>query len=345
MVEPRVALLFALMLVGLVIWLFRPEHGRWWRWQRAQRTTVRVLQEDALKHIYHEQQHGRRVTPESLAGALHIHLSEAAGLLVRLEASHLVETRDSQIRLLPDGQAYALHVIRAHRLWERYLADETGFGAAEWHEQAEQQEHYLTAAAADALSAQLHYPTHDPHGDPIPSPTGNLQPEPGQPLTTLPGGSRARIVHLEDEPRPVYAQLVAEGLYPGLELHLLQVAPQRVRFWADGDEHVLAPIIAANIAVTPLAAARTEEVETGERLSRLKPGERGRVAGISPGCRGSERRRLIDLGFLPGTEVAVGLVSPAGDPRAYRVRETLIALRQDQADLIRVAPLEETHEP
>ncbi|MEW5988067.1 MAG: FeoA domain-containing protein [Chloroflexota bacterium] len=340
LIEPLLALLLLSVLIGLGVWLFRPDDGRWWRWQRAHQVTARVLQEDALKHLYHSQQHGRQLTLASLAGTLPIRLNEAAALLTRLEANHLIETAGGVIRLLPEGQAYALHVIRAHRLWERYLADETGFGAAEWHEQAERQEHHLTAAAADALSAQLNYPTHDPHGDPIPSPTGALQPEQGQPLTALPGGSRARIVHLEDEPRPVYAQLVAEGLYPGLELQMLQVTPQRVRFWANGDEHLLAPVIASNISVVPVTTTVREEVKASERLSTLKPGESGRVRGISWGCRRSDRRRLIDLGFLPGTEVTVALVSPAGEPRAYRVRDTLIALRREQADMIHVAPLE-----
>jgi ferrous iron transport protein A len=49
---------------------------------------------------------------------------------------------------------------------------------------------------------------------------------------------------------------------------------------------------------------------------------------------GDQRRRLMDLGLLPGTVVTVAMKSPLGDPTAYRIREALIALRKDQARLI-----------
>jgi DtxR family Mn-dependent transcriptional regulator len=75
-----------------------------------------------------------------------------------------------------------------------------------------------------------------------------------------------------------------------------------------------------------------------EFLADLQPGQHGRVLGLTPACRGAERRRLLDLGFVPGTDVAVEMVSPGRDPTAYRVRGTLIALRREQAGLIRIAP-------
>ena len=76
-----------------------------------------------------------------------------------------------------------------------------------------------------------------------------------------------------------------------------------------------------------------------EYLSGLKIGQRGQVLGLSPACRGPERRRLLDLGFVPGTEVVAEMQSPGGDPTGYRVRGTLIALRTEQAGLIRVSSL------
>jgi Fe2+ transport system protein FeoA len=66
------------------------------------------------------------------------------------------------------------------------------------------------------------------------------------------------------------------------------------------------------------------------------------VTEISPLSRGVERRRLLDLGIIPGTEIGVELVNPGGDPTAYRIRGTVIALRSSQARLIRVSPLENT---
>ena len=72
------------------------------------------------------------------------------------------------------------------------------------------------------------------------------------------------------------------------------------------------------------------------RLSELALGETAEVVAISRASRGAERRRFFDLGILPGAAVSVELISPGGDPTAYRVRDALIALRRDQADMILV---------
>jgi DtxR family transcriptional regulator, Mn-dependent transcriptional regulator len=61
------------------------------------------------------------------------------------------------------------------------------------------------------------------------------------------------------------------------------------------------------------------------------------VIGLSASCRGAERRRLLDLGFVPGSVVEARFASPAGDPTAYEVRGALVALRRDQACHVRIA--------
>jgi DtxR family Mn-dependent transcriptional regulator len=72
-------------------------------------------------------------------------------------------------------------------------------------------------------------------------------------------------------------------------------------------------------------------------LSTLKLGEQATVTGISPACRGLERRRFMDLGILPGTQIEVDLSSPSGDPMAYRIRGALVALRYEQANMINIS--------
>jgi DtxR family Mn-dependent transcriptional regulator len=88
--------------------------------------------------------------------------------------------------------------------------------------------------------------------------------------------------------------------------------------------------------VEPLTKEKAAEAPIGEPLSALQPGDSGRVVTISRRCRGAERRRLLDLGVLPGTVIQAELRSPNGDPTAYRVRDALIALRAEQAELIRI---------
>lgn len=340
--NPAVLLLMGTAVLAAAALFLWPEKGIWSRWQQARQLTDRARREDALKHIYKYEQKGRRATVESIAGALNVSTNDVAELLSNMQADHLLHIHSDNITLTADGLESALHIIRAHRLWERYLAEQTGFSEAEWHSQAERYEHQLTPEAADALSARLGHPTHDPHGDPIPSAEGTYVHHHGQPLNELPPDQPARIVHLEDEPEVVYAQLVAEGLHPGQTVRLIESNSTRIRFWANGDEHLLAPIVARNISVLPLPVVVGEpetavpQPEHGTRLSELPLGATAEVIRISPNCRGAERRRFMDLGLLPGTAVTAEMRSPSGEPTAYRIRDAIIALRSNQANHIYV---------
>jgi DtxR family Mn-dependent transcriptional regulator len=338
MSESLLPLLIAVIIFAAVWLALRPERGLFWRWQRAQKISIKVLQEDALKHIHQCEIHGDKPTLKSLAGALNTSYDEITKVLNTLEAHELLQFDGTDFQLTPAGRDYALRIIRAHRLYERYLADETGYEETDWHDRAERFEHTLTTDQANALAARLGNPTHDPHGDPIPSASGHMVYPDRTALTSMEINQPARIVHLEDEPEVVYAQLVAEGLHVGQEVRLVESSPQRVRFWAGGDEHILAPVVAANIAVTPLPEVPRDEDMPGAPLSSLQPGQTSRVIRLSQRIRGAERRRLMDLGVLPGTEVAHEMSSMAGDPTAYRIRDAVIAFRKSQADLIYINP-------
>jgi DtxR family Mn-dependent transcriptional regulator len=341
MPDPGITLLWTAILAGIAVLLFRPGKGIYHRLRKARQMTGRVLTEDALKHIHHCEMDSHFATAESLAGALNISVSTAMDILIKMEASGLLRRQTGIIQLTPSGRDYALRIIRAHRLWERYLADETGYREEDWHNQAEQYEHTLSPEEIEALAAQLGNPTHDPHGDPIPTASGDYVSHGGKPLSSIPIDRAARIVHIEDEPAAVYAQLVAEGLYPGMNLRVMEITPQSVRFWAHGDEHVLAPVLADNISVVLESQPVDIDSPGGKKLSVLEPGQSGIVKRLSPAMRGLERRRMMDLGIIPGTEIKVEMASPVGDPTAYRIRGALIALRREQADLIYISPQEE----
>jgi DtxR family Mn-dependent transcriptional regulator len=276
-------------------------------------------------------------TLQSLSGALELTGNRAAALLERLEQLELVEADADRFILTPDGRTYALRVIRIHRLWESYFSERTGLDASQWHAEAEVREHRTTPEEAEQLAARIGFPRYDPHGDPIPTPEGEIAPRRGRPVTELSVGQVAEIVHVEDEPAAVYAQLVAEGLQPGSRVRVLEITPSRMRLESDGEEHVLAPVVAANLSA--FEVERAERATTSmQRLSALEPGEQARVTGFSANCLGPERRRMLDLGIVPGTEVVAEMRSPAGDPTAYRIRGALVALRRAQADLIQVEP-------
>lgn len=338
---PGLVIILSAALLGLLfLW---PQSGLIGRRRQMRELAARVLREDALKQIHKSEMNGRRPTLQGIAGTLHIHPDRAADLLTDMERRGLATFASGELRLTPSGREAALHIIRAHRLWESYLSEKTGVAESEWHRQAEDREHHLTPKQVNELAAQLGHPTHDPHGDAIPGAGSALPADTGQPLNMVAAGESGSITHVEDEPAVIYAQILAEGLRPGMKVRVLEKSPQSIRFWADGDEHVLAPILANNIEVVAIPAFEIDEEP--ELLSNLKPGEKARVLELSRACRGAERRRLMDLGFVPGTEVEVEMISPTGDPTAYRVRGAVIALRWEQAALVRVTALMSTPSP
>jgi DtxR family Mn-dependent transcriptional regulator len=324
------ALLWGVLGVVLTVLLLAPRVGLLAGWRRRIVQRGREQAENALKHLLSQAMSGQAATLASLQGALRTSDRSLLTLLERLEREQLVRTEGDRLRLTPEGERLAVHIVRAHRLWELYLTDELGMPVGQVHAQAERAEHYLSPAQVDRLSAAMGHPETDPHGDPIPNRDGELRAQAGTPLSAWPVGEPARIVHLEDEPPLAFAQLAALGLRPEQIVRVLETSATRVVLSDGENEHVLAPMLAGNVHVVP--AAREElAARSIRRLSDLAAGQLGEVVALDPGLRGFMRRRLLDLGFTPGARVRADLTTFAGDPRAYRVRGTTIALRRDQS--------------
>jgi len=341
MIDPLIALLIGTGVIVVSVLVFWPQTGLIWRIQERRELTEKVLIEDTLKYIFKCERNQKSATLESLAGVLSTSLGRTSEILAITQARGMLEMSANRFSLTPAGRNTAIQIVRAHRLWERYLADSTGYQEADWHQQAERLEHKLTLEETERLATRLGNPTHDPHGDPIPSAKGELVSHGGLPLSDLPIQTLARIVHIEDEPGLIYAQIVAEDLHPHMVVEVDEITSDRIRFWSEDQEHVLAPIVAANISVVELVEDVRDQDIPGVPLDTLLVGEKGAVTAISPLSRGVERRRLFDLGIIPGTVVGVEMVNPGGDPTAYRIRGSVIALRSSQARLIKVNPISE----
>jgi len=334
-IDPIAALAAFGLFVLVVAVLFWPRYGLVALARRLVGQTDRVRLEDALKHLYGAEASGQGASVESVAGALGVTRARAFRLLSRLEAKELARSDGSGFPLTDAGRDYALRVVRAHRLWERYLADRTGVAPRDWHTEAERKEHELTARDAESLAERMGHPMYDPHGDPIPTAEGEVPHQPGRALSSMTAGESGTIIHLEDEPPEAFDQLVAAGLTPGLPIEVVETTPTTVRFIAGAMRHELAPVIAANVTVAA-APAGQEPAAWTLTLAALEVGERGRVLGISPACQGAQRRRLLDLGVVPGTVIEAEMASASGDPIAYRIRGAMIALRRSQAEWIHV---------
>jgi len=295
--------------------------------------------EDALKHLFKCEYRGQTPSLVSVAGALESGQSTAAETLERLRDAGLVQPTDT-MQLTAEGRAYALRIIRTHRLWERYLADRTGVAPGEWHERAEHQEHFLSEAEVDRLDARLGRPRYDPHGDPIPTSSGELVLPSGRLLASLDPGDEAVITHLEDEPRELYDRLLEAGLSPRMRVKMVEPVPGGVRIATNGRALELDAMAAANVTVE-LRPALASPDPTSQTLDDVPEGGSAIVRGVSPSCTGVQRRRLLDLGLVPGTRIVAEMASPTGDPTAYRIRGALIALRRDQQRWIRVSDIRE----
>ncbi len=324
----------------LVLLLALPRYGLWARWRRWRAAQQRILVEDALKNILeYTLDRGAPPTLEALAGMLGLSLTQAQALVDLLQQKGFVRWQDHGLHLTPAGRDWAVHVLRAHRLWERYLRDHAGLPLDQVHATAHRLEHRLSPEQAQHFYAALGYPATDPHGDPIPLAEGEVPPRRGEPLSAWPPGQRGRIVHLEDEPAVAYQQLLACGLQIGQVVQVLERTPTRVVLLReDGEECVLAPSVAANVHLAPAGEHERRMPPDVIPLSQLPDGAEAEVVTIDPAVQGLSRRRLLDLGFTPGARVRVYLRAMFGDPRAYELRGTRIALREEQAAHIWVRP-------
>lgn len=301
------------------------------------RMTKRTRLEDALKYAHECESNDRPVTNSSLAKALQISPAKTAELAAHMTRTGLIFLRDSRILLTKEGKQYALQIIRAHRLWERYLADETGTEPQEWHTQAEEHEHLLSPEETDALSDRLGNPRFDPHGDPIPTADGELFQEKLMTLTQLGVGERAIVRHMEDEPEEVYGQLVALGVRLGMELRLKDKSGGNYIVETGGHEIKLNREAALNVSIEPVTVLKGgTNGDSPESLADLQDGEKATVMHISPACRGFERRRLMDLGILPGTSIKFYRNGLTGGLTAFHVRGTVLALRSEQTQMISI---------
>jgi DtxR family Mn-dependent transcriptional regulator len=326
--------LIAIAAMALVALWYLPGMGRA-RWRRARERRHRALVEDALKCVHAAELRGALATPESLAGRLRLRVTPTLDLVAEMEARGLIRTTRAGLVLTSRGQEIAVRVVRAHRLLERYLADELRMPMAAIHSAADRREHAITPEEVAILDARLGYPAHDPHGDPIPKADGHLASVEAWPLNEHPIGRPAVIRHLEDEPPELFRKLVAAGLEPGMRIEVIDATPHELVIWNGEREHALSPVAAGNVFVAPLPEPAAAVV----RLTALQVGSQGRVVALR--SRGLARRRLLDLGVTPGAIIERAFTSPFGEPTAYRIRGALIALRPEQADEIEIEPVKD----
>ena len=331
--NPITALLIFFGISLLLFFVFRPKKGIYFLLKNMYHQEDKMIIEDILKFLYHNQTSNKHITTNHLTSTLEFSNDTIVESLKTMLANELISLEQDCYNLTTAGSEYALQIIRAHRLWEKYVSEKTGFHKEEWHERAEKKEHELSQSEINKLSNLLGHPKFDPHGDPIPTSKGKMVSTKGIPLSPLKEGDIGKIIHIEDKPDIIYKQILAENIYLYSTVRVIENNPKRIVFHSEGEQFILAPIVAGNITISLLKKDEKQE-ENIARLSSLNFDETAMIAGLSKECRGESRRRLLDLGFVKGAIVTIDLLNPLGDPKAYLIKGTSIALRKDQASKI-----------
>ncbi len=172
--------------------------------------------EDYLKAIYRLQQDGSAATTNAIAERLGLRAASVTSMLQQLAEQGLVNyTPYRGVFLTETGTLAALRVIRRHRLIELYLHKHLGVPWERVHDEAERLEHVLSPYLEEKIAVKLGNPSFDPHGDPIPSSTGELPAQDLIPLYEAPLNVPATVRHIPDDNPEMLRYVASLGIIPG----------------------------------------------------------------------------------------------------------------------------------
>jgi DtxR family transcriptional regulator, Mn-dependent transcriptional regulator len=211
-----------------------------------------VAIQDYLKEIYKLQSAGERPTTTVIARRMGVAPSSVTSMLKKLAALGLVEHAPYRgVSLTETGEQIALEIVRHHRLIEMYLAETLGLPIDALHAEADRLEHVLSEELEARIDEQLGYPTHDPHGDPIPDAGLKVARSSLRPLTDLEPGEKATVRRVPDGDAELLRYLADLTLVPGRRVTMRQTAPFNgpLTIDVDGTEHALSRELADQIGV------------------------------------------------------------------------------------------------
>jgi DtxR family transcriptional regulator, Mn-dependent transcriptional regulator len=183
--------------------------------------------EDYAKAIYAL---GRRgdgtVSTNALADRLGVTPASVSAMVKKLADRGLAEHVPYRgVALTADGRRVALEVLRHHRLLELYLAEHLGVPWDRVHEEAEALEHVLSEYLEERIAAKLGHPTHDPHGEPIPDVSLNIDEGETRALSALEPGACGCFTRVSDSDPEMLRYLDRRGVRLGDELEVVDRQP------------------------------------------------------------------------------------------------------------------------
>ncbi len=199
--------------------------------------------EDYSKAIYSlESRTGEAVSTQALADRLGITAGSVSGMLHKLDELGLITHLPYRgVRLTETGRRVALETIRHHRLIELFLADALDMPWDRVHAEAEVLEHVISEDLEALIAAKLGDPTHDPHGDPIPTAELVMAENATCSLDTLEAGDSGVFVRISDSDPEMLRYLARCGISPGDSFMVRERQPFGGPLFVvfDGGEHPL----------------------------------------------------------------------------------------------------------
>jgi DtxR family transcriptional regulator, Mn-dependent transcriptional regulator len=208
--------------------------------------------QDYLKEIHKLQLEGRKATTSAVAERMGVRPSSATAMIKKLAALALADYAPYRgVELTAAGEQVALEVIRHHRLLEQYLAQALGLPLDEVHIEADRLEHVLSEELEARIDRSLGYPTHDPHGDPIPDRKLKLAHSSLRTLASLEPGDEATIRRVPSDDDDLLRYLKTLALIPGHKVKLRSAAPfgGPLTIRVGKQDHAISRELAAGIGV------------------------------------------------------------------------------------------------
>jgi DtxR family Mn-dependent transcriptional regulator len=208
--------------------------------------------QDYLKEIHKLRLEGRRASTSAVAERMGVRPPSATAMVKKLAALGLADHAPYRgVALTPAGEKVALEVIRHHRLLEQYLAQALGLPLDEVHIEADRLEHVLSEELEARIDRSLGYPTHDPHGDPIPDRKLKLDRSKLRTLASLEPGDEATIRRVPSDDSELLSYLKSLALVPGRKVKLRSAAPfgGPLTVLVGKSEHAISRELAAGIGV------------------------------------------------------------------------------------------------
>jgi DtxR family Mn-dependent transcriptional regulator len=182
--------------------------------------------EDYLKVIYVLEADGEKATTTAIAQALDVSNASVTNMLKKLAGMNLIVHESYKgAELSPAGKKVALEILRHHRLLELYLKEVMGYSWDEVHDEAEKLEHHISEQFEDRIAELLNHPTHDPHGDPIPTKDGVMPEKATLALNEADINTLYMVGRVRDQNPELLRYLEQQGVLPGVELTIIEKAP------------------------------------------------------------------------------------------------------------------------